>query len=108
MSNSGRLACSFCKKDQDVLRQLVAGPGGVNICDECVQVCVDITSDDRTQEPQAGVDAAPEGRFGEYRRCTLCRQSVRAEDSVPIEFRGVLCLACVSAVEEASRRAQRG
>jgi ATP-dependent protease Clp ATPase subunit len=41
------LRCSFCKKGLQEVRKLVTGPG-VNICDECISVCVDITSDDRS------------------------------------------------------------
>ncbi len=35
------LCCSFCGKPQDEAKKLVAGPG-VCICDECVNLCVDI------------------------------------------------------------------
>jgi ATP-dependent Clp protease ATP-binding subunit ClpX len=34
--------CSFCGKDQSKVRKMVAGPGGVFICDECVELCTDI------------------------------------------------------------------
>jgi ATP-dependent Clp protease ATP-binding subunit ClpX len=34
--------CSFCGKDQNKVRKMVAGPGGVFICDECVELCSDI------------------------------------------------------------------
>ena len=40
-----QLKCSFCGKSQDQVRRLVAGPG-VNICDECVELCSDIIDDD--------------------------------------------------------------
>lgn len=33
------LYCSFCGKSQHEARRLMAGPG-VNICDECVDLCV--------------------------------------------------------------------
>ena len=39
------LRCSFCNKDQNDVRKLIAGPT-VFICDECVDVCNDIISDD--------------------------------------------------------------
>lgn len=29
-------ACSFCRKGQEQVLRLIAGPGGVFICDECV------------------------------------------------------------------------
>src|SRR6266516_4587148 len=32
------LVCSFCRKQQDQVQRLVAGPGGVSICDECVAI----------------------------------------------------------------------
>jgi ATP-dependent Clp protease ATP-binding subunit ClpX len=40
-----QMKCSFCGKTQDQVRRLVAGPG-VNICDECVELCSDIIDDD--------------------------------------------------------------
>ena len=39
------LRCSFCNKDQNDVRKLIAGPT-VFICDECVDVCNDIIADD--------------------------------------------------------------
>jgi ClpX C4-type zinc finger protein len=35
------LYCSFCGKSQHELSKLIGGPG-VQICDECVDLCVDI------------------------------------------------------------------
>ncbi len=39
--DSSILRCSFCGKNQDEGKKLIAGPG-VAICDECVGLCVDI------------------------------------------------------------------
>lgn len=36
------LKCSFCGKNQDAVRKLIAGPSSVYICDECVQLCNEI------------------------------------------------------------------
>jgi len=41
------LYCSFCGKRQDEVRKLIAGPA-VNICDECVELCVDIIRNGNT------------------------------------------------------------
>lgn len=45
--------CSFCGKDEDTVKLLIAGPG-VNICDECTNLCSDIvknnTDDDIDNE----------------------------------------------------------
>jgi ATP-dependent Clp protease ATP-binding subunit ClpX len=43
------LRCSFCNKDQNDVRKLIAGPT-VFICDECVDVCNDIIADDNRVE----------------------------------------------------------
>ncbi len=43
------LRCSFCNKDQNDVRKLIAGPT-VFICDECVEVCNDIIADDNRVE----------------------------------------------------------
>ncbi|MEY2344853.1 hypothetical protein I3679_015475 [Proteus mirabilis] len=40
--SSGKLLyCSFCGKSQHEVKKLIAGPS-VYICDECVDLCVDI------------------------------------------------------------------
>jgi len=41
----GNLICSFCGKTQDEVRKLVAGPS-VYICDECVDLCNDILTEE--------------------------------------------------------------
>jgi len=38
--------CSFCSKDQGKVKKMVAGPGGVYICDECVELCNNIMFSD--------------------------------------------------------------
>lgn len=43
--NNNHLLCSFCGKTQDEVRKLVAGPG-VYICDECVELCNDILTEE--------------------------------------------------------------
>src|ERR671919_2225084 len=47
------LRCSFCNKDQNDVRKLIAGPT-VFICDECVEVCNDIIADDNRFENRSG------------------------------------------------------
>lgn len=38
--------CSFCGKNQDQVRRLIAGPGAVYICDECVELCREIIDEE--------------------------------------------------------------
>jgi ATP-dependent Clp protease ATP-binding subunit ClpX len=43
--NEGQKVCSFCGKNADIARRLIAGPG-VYICDECVHVCKKILDEE--------------------------------------------------------------
>jgi len=52
------LRCSFCNKDQNDVRKLIAGPT-VFICDECVDVCNDIIADDRKVEGRSYRSSLP-------------------------------------------------
>jgi ATP-dependent Clp protease ATP-binding subunit ClpX len=38
--------CSFCSKSQDQVKKLIAGPGAVYICDECVDLCREIIEEE--------------------------------------------------------------
>lgn len=52
--NGNEIRCSFCNKTQSQVRKLIAGPAGVYICDECIDICADILEeeleDDAVQE----------------------------------------------------------
>ena len=39
--------CSFCGKSQDQVQRLIAGPGGVYICDECIDLCREIIEEEQ-------------------------------------------------------------
>ena len=41
-----KVRCSFCNKTQDQVRKMIAGPGGVYICDECIDICSDIIEEE--------------------------------------------------------------
>ena len=52
------LYCSFCGKSQDEVKKLVAGRG-VYICDECIEVCINIVADELSEmEQNAGGNTA--------------------------------------------------
>ena len=40
-----QLRCSFCGKNQEQVKRLIAGPG-VYICDECIELCSEIIEDE--------------------------------------------------------------
>ena len=60
LSDSGKLLfCSFCGKNQNEVRRLIAGPS-VYICDECVDLCNDIISEEaQTNESESSSDKLP-------------------------------------------------
>ncbi len=57
--NSDNIRCSFCNKTQDQVKKMIAGPSGVYICDECVEICADIVEEEYeelTQEEEPEMD----------------------------------------------------
>jgi len=52
------LRCSFCNKNQRDVKKLIAGPT-VYICDECVDICLDIIAEEREPEEQKGRPKLP-------------------------------------------------
>lgn len=41
-----KVRCSFCNKSEDQVRKLIAGPDGVFICDECIEICSEIVEEE--------------------------------------------------------------
>lgn len=55
--NSGiDIRCSFCNKTQDQVRKLIAGPAGVYICDECIEICGDILEEELEEQHASDMD----------------------------------------------------
>lgn len=52
------IRCSFCGKTQQEVRRIVAGPG-VYICDECVDLCMEIVNDGPSFESDLALDEIP-------------------------------------------------
>lgn len=53
------LCCSFCGRPQSQVDQLISGPD-VYICDECINLCLDIIGEKREQQAEGRND--PQGR----------------------------------------------
>jgi ATP-dependent Clp protease ATP-binding subunit ClpX len=51
IEEKGQLKCSFCGKNQEQVRKLVAGPG-VYICDECIELCNEIIEEEIGDESE--------------------------------------------------------
>lgn len=97
--------CSFCDKSQNHVRKLIAGPNA-NICDECVDVCLNVLADQ--DEPTPPVLSDPE-RIGYMTdvsahlrtACALCSTHFPLHQALALQGRGFLCPACVAEVHAA-------
>jgi len=103
------LRCSFCNKTQRQVKKLIAGPA-VQICEECVDICVDIIAEDRKDPPPAAIPEPPPGLMGYPRKgsaslvvanCSLCHMLVPLEHLLAVHSRGAICPGCVGAIEAA-------
>jgi ATP-dependent Clp protease ATP-binding subunit ClpX len=60
-SSKNTLYCSFCGKSQHEVRKLIAGPT-VFICDECVELCMDIIREETKSTGLKATDGVPTPR----------------------------------------------
>jgi ATP-dependent Clp protease ATP-binding subunit ClpX len=58
VKGGGKLTCSFCGKNQDDVRKLIAGPT-VYICDECIELCNDIIAEEWEEEKSKSFGELP-------------------------------------------------
>ena len=54
MKDNEQLICSFCGKPKELTRRLIAGPNGIYICDECVDVCREVMNEDDAKGESTG------------------------------------------------------
>jgi hypothetical protein len=98
--------CSFCGKAPPAVGKLIAGPT-VFICDECVDVCVDVLTADRDlqQAEVSATDLQRTGVAGLLREravaCALCGNVDLPNGMLAVGDRGILCGECADAVEDA-------
>ncbi len=51
-----KIKCSFCKKSQEQVRKMIAGPSGIYICDECVEICSEIVAEELEEYESEAAD----------------------------------------------------
>ncbi|MBR5900380.1 MAG: ATP-dependent Clp protease ATP-binding subunit ClpX [Clostridia bacterium] len=49
-NNENELYCSFCGKTKELVNKLIAGPSGLYICDECIEICGDLLNEPSGEE----------------------------------------------------------
>ena len=59
LGDSEILKCSFCAKSQRQVRKLIAGPGNVYICDECIDLCNEIIEEEFAEEADLAWEDLP-------------------------------------------------
>jgi hypothetical protein len=102
-ASSEVLNCSFCKKSQQDVKKLIAGPN-VYICDECVDICnhvlaENILLEDAGKEPGNSERAAAHAPIQlAAGRCSLCHCQFPTNQLVLVPERGAVCPACGDAV----------
>ena len=101
------LRCSFCNKSQRQVKKLIAGPN-VQICDECVDICLDILGEEKKDavhssagEDDLGYSGTAWPTPGTLLLCSLCRTPTTLDQSLAVPDRGITCEGCVSAFEAA-------
>ena len=98
--------CSFCNKVSTDVRKLIAGPT-VFICNECVDVCVEIMADDRRFESAQRSQTVSPPLAQDQVACSLCGKSGMRDEMLTIDNRWFLCGACADAVDDALARGTR-
>lgn len=60
-NDNDQLFCSFCGKPKELVNRLVAGPSGIYICDECIEVCREVIkeTDEKQEKPETAVLLKP-------------------------------------------------
>ena len=91
------LDCSFCGKNQNEVRKLIAGPS-VQICDECVELCDDIVREE--VEAGAGTNPeAPEKRAKEDRLCGICMEPRDTDELIFLPHAAYMCAGCLEEIQ---------
>lgn len=107
--------CSFCGKPKDKAKKLIAGPNGVYICDECIEICREVlTEEEQTEQPESvkllkpkeikeeldkyivGQDKAKKvlsvAVYNHYKRVNNIAESKKNRDDTEIEKSNILLL----------------
>ena len=50
MKDNEQLFCSFCGKPKELTKRLIAGPNGIFICNECIEICRDVMKEDEAKD----------------------------------------------------------
>jgi ClpX C4-type zinc finger len=94
------LRCSFCGKNRNKVRKLIAGPK-VYICEECIDLCNDIIAEEWEEDVKDKRPAGPStpSRIqGAGLICEFCHIPTPDTECLLIPNRGPLCFICLEII----------
>ncbi|MBL8862982.1 MAG: ATP-dependent Clp protease ATP-binding subunit ClpX [Planctomycetes bacterium] len=78
--------CTFCEKRRHHVASLIAGPPGVYICNECIEICNSILQEEQRRTPDAGKSASTASGTAAARRGTSGAEGAGRRLPTPIEI----------------------
>ena len=83
MEEKKKLSCSFCGKEQSKVKKLIAGPN-VYICNECVDLCNDILSEENNTKDENTVLSKPKEIYDYLDEIVVGQESAKKRLSVAV------------------------
>ena len=83
MEEKKKLSCSFCGKEQSKVKKLIAGPN-VYICNECVDLCNDILSEENNTKDENTVLSKPKEIYDYLDEIVVGQESAKRRLSVAV------------------------
>jgi ATP-dependent Clp protease ATP-binding subunit ClpX len=83
MEEKKKLSCSFCGKEQSKVKKLIAGPN-VYICNECVDLCNDILSEENNAKDENTVLSKPKEIYDYLDEIVVGQESAKRRLSVAV------------------------
>jgi Pyruvate/2-oxoacid:ferredoxin oxidoreductase delta subunit len=89
---SKTVACSFCGKNQQEVRKVIAGPS-VHICNECVNLCDEILVKENVKEAESAVQSTEE------RLCGICMEPRETDELIFLPHAAYMCAGCLEDIQ---------
>ena len=83
MEEKKKISCSFCGKEQSKVKKLIAGPN-VYICNECVDLCNDILSEENNAKDENTVLSKPKEIYDYLDEIVVGQESAKKRLSVAV------------------------
>jgi late competence protein required for DNA uptake (superfamily II DNA/RNA helicase) len=86
------LTCSFCGKNQNEVRKLIAGLS-VHICDECIGLCGEILVKENIKPAEITADESEE------RLCGICMEQRESDELIFLPHAAYMCASCLEDIQ---------